>query len=1524
MEGAAIGIANTALKSVVKTTLTTITNEIGLLLGVQEELFFIKEELEMMQGFLQVAKTENVKDVLVSIWVKQVQELAFDVEDCLHEASVHLVKKSCLPVMCSVKKRDNIAKKIRMLKTRIVDVSKRNLRYELIKKGNSGDTYDVSASTRSIANVEYLLVGLDEPKRKLVQLICKENGEVISVVGMGGLGKTTLVREVFGCHELRNEFNHFAWVTVQHPFKKEEFIESLAKQIPFDPNENKSELSSKKPIEEKVTDYLKNKKFLIVLDDLSSVSEWDKIKDVLSMVNGSRIIMTTRLRPLAESISHPSDNIYDIRELSEKDAFDLFFKAVYKTPYYRLEIDDREMKDDLPHESEEHGPLFTEIMKEDSEEQKQCMTIPITKEMKTQADLITNSCGRLPLAIVTIGSYMSTKPKTSVEWETMHEHISSELSNNPDLGIVKPAIDENIVSLVEDENLITMTDKVRHLVITEYFEKGKVNRVLGAVRVPRGIGKLRSLNIFGIIDIGGSKSLAKEMQNLTNLRKLAVTGFTEENGEILGEVIDRLKHLRSLVLSAVDDLGLKCCLESVSSPPKYLQSLKLYGRIGKLPDWISSLENLEKIHFRYTFLTEEIKAIGKLPNLKILYLLLWSFEEDVKELCFGEGTFPMLQVMILEGLYELESVSIKKTALKRLEQLKISHCRFIGKGGVSGLDFLVQLKEMEVMYYDFSEDRETITNKIGLQLGVEEELFFIKEELQMMRAFLRAAKSENMKDEIVTTWIKQVEELAFDVEDCLQEASIHLMKKSCLTIMCSVKKRDLIARKIRVLKTRIEDVNKRNLRYNLINKEVGPHTYDESVFSRSNANVEALLVGLDEPKRKLVELIMKEHVELSDEPWKGKVISVVGMGGLGKTTLVKEVYGCQELRDKFKSFAWVTVQHPFNIEEFIESIAKQIPFKPEEADNKSELLPKKTTKEKVIEYLKERYLIVLDDLSSLSEWDKIKHVLSPNNGSRIIVTTRSRSPLAESISHPTDNIYEIKELSEMDAIDLFCKAVYKTPNYHLAVDESMVSVLEDGELISMTDKVRHLVITGGPCTGGKVLESVELSHMRSLSIFGEVGDYLKYSRMKMVRVLDLEGTINLNDGDLRSISKLRHLKYLGLRGTKITELPNSLGELSELETLDIRNTGVLLLPIGLTKLHKLSYLRAGSVYYISHATPIVDLVDHIDSITENWQNKVIDKCLPTMNETARSVSDGVRFFCVVCCLIPIIPSLVLEMYKESKAEDRFSGGVRVPQGIGKLRSLNVFGMIDIGGSKSLAKEMQNLTNLRKLAVSGFTKENGKTLAKVIDGLKHLRSLVLKDAYYSGLRCCLESVSSPPKYLQSLKLYSSLGELPDWISSLENLEKIHLRYTLLTGGIKAIEKLPNLKILYLMSSSFKDVKELCFGKDTFPKLQVMIIEGIKELESVVIEKTALKRLEQLKIRRCWEMKEDGVSGLEFLEQLKEMEVVHVLSFNLLGKSADDNATYEQRNNMFVSNLQEKLSMHPTKPVLRVIKEQDVWS
>ncbi|XP_034596613.1 disease resistance protein Pik-2 [Setaria viridis] len=105
-------------------------------------------------------------------------------------------------------------------------------------------------------------------------------------------------------------------------------------------------------------------------------------------------------------------------------------------------------------------------------------------------------------------------------------------------------------------------------------------------------------------------------------------------------------------------------------------------------------------------------------------------------------------------------------------------------------------------------------------------------------------------------------------------------------------------------------------------------------------------------------------------------------------------------------------------------------------------------------------------------------------------------------------------------------------------------------------------------------ESTDLSHARSITVFGHASAAPSLNDLKVVRVLDLEGC----DGPvcLDGLCKLVLLRYLSLKGTDASELPPAIGDLRCLETLDVRFTKVKELPPSIVRLEKLMHLLAGS------------------------------------------------------------------------------------------------------------------------------------------------------------------------------------------------------------------------------------------------------------------------------------------------------------------------------------------------------------
>jgi len=173
--------------------------------------------------------------------------------------------------------------------------------------------------TNVTAFKESKLIGRQNEKSQILKLISNEvsqDFEVISVWGMGGLGKTTLVKDVYQSQELNAMFDKRACVTVKRPFNPIEVLNSLAEQLSGEKQWNH--------------DILDGKKYLIVLDDLSTTKEWDDIQSHFPrMVTESRIIVTTRLNKIAQHCSLKTTHIVDLKVLEEKDAHDLFTEKVF-------------------------------------------------------------------------------------------------------------------------------------------------------------------------------------------------------------------------------------------------------------------------------------------------------------------------------------------------------------------------------------------------------------------------------------------------------------------------------------------------------------------------------------------------------------------------------------------------------------------------------------------------------------------------------------------------------------------------------------------------------------------------------------------------------------------------------------------------------------------------------------------------------------------------------------------------------------------------------------------------------------------------------------------------------------------------------------------------------------------------------------------------------------------------------------------------------------------------------------------
>ncbi|XP_051220217.1 probable disease resistance protein At1g59620 [Lolium perenne] len=430
--------------------------------------------------------------------------------------------------------------------------------------------------------------------------------------------------------------------------------------------------------------------------------------------------------------------------------------------------------------------------------------------------------------------------------------------------------------------------------------------------------------------------------------------------------------------------------------------------------------------------------------------------------------------------------------------------------------------------------------------------------------------------------------------------------------------------------------------------------------------------------------------------------------------------------------------------------------------------------------------------------------------------------------------------------------------------ENLVFTLEDGcSLVSTQGPIRHLVIGSNWKRDVDALPSVlDLSQVRSLTVFGEWRPFFISGNMRFVRVLDLEDTLGLRDHHLDRVGKLHHLKFLSLRGCwNIFRLPNSLGNLLHLQTLDVRGTRIFDLPTAITNLSKLQNLRAPDYLGGSNNVKGEDDIEleycgyvH-DIFPRKW-----DSCCLWMS---------------ICPLL-LRPQVLagglnrrdaLNLFRFELIDSKY--GAKVPRGIGQLRALHKLGGAYVEENATV-KELRELTELRKLGVAGISSKNSMEFWSAIGGHHHLRSLSVRGNRREELDGVLGEGLSPPSWLESLKLYGKLVRVTDWIHQLQNLCNLLLENSFLEqdDAIQALGVLPNLAVLRLKEFSFMG-KQLHFQNSAFLSLLVLELYRLPNLESVLFEEHAMPRLELLQVDSCPVLKK--IFGLSVLTSLKEIRL-----------------------------------------------------
>ncbi|OAY46155.1 putative disease resistance protein At1g50180 [Manihot esculenta] len=411
--------------------------------GVRGEIELLQAELKRMKCLLKDADRSQHQDESVRNCVAEIRDLTYDAEDVIDTFLLQVARGTGEGVRGFIKRVSfkfsqafffyEIGTQITYIRAKIegISASMQNYGYKLVE-GESARKHQPS-SRRSYPHAEEDdIIGFDAVISVLrAHLMLKEEQvRVVSIVGMRGLGKTTLAKKVYKHFLVNRHFDSYSWTFISQQISTKEILIGILMDVVSSKDEAKLETKEKEKEEllkskveemkakmefksvfermaeeeliEFLYDVLADKRYFVVLDDIWTNEKWLCLRPAFpNGKRGSKVLLTTRNRDVA-SYADPSSPKVELPLLTGDEGWELLSRKAFPK-----------------HILNKHGypPEFEALGKE-----------------------MMKKCGGLPLAIIVLGALLATK-STLGEWQAVRRNINAQFlkweQDHQDDGVYK-------------------------------------------------------------------------------------------------------------------------------------------------------------------------------------------------------------------------------------------------------------------------------------------------------------------------------------------------------------------------------------------------------------------------------------------------------------------------------------------------------------------------------------------------------------------------------------------------------------------------------------------------------------------------------------------------------------------------------------------------------------------------------------------------------------------------------------------------------------------------------------------------------------------------------------------------------------------------------------------------------------------------------------------------------------------------------------------------------------------------------